>query len=152
MALVGSLIVSKQLAGCRPDPGLGNNLSFVPCPGGWPLKKKLQTSIFLSAEVELQNDEMVFALIHLFFLFLFFFLSFFLLILLHITLFFTPFRYLLHHLSPSHPSAHLYFSSPPLALFFLIFPRVAFPSQILQVFSCCAWQFDILTCNSLLMQ
>lgn len=73
MALVGSLIVSKQLAGCRPDPGLGNNLSFVPCPGGWPLKKKLQTSIFLSTEVELQNDEMVFALIHLFFLFFYLF-------------------------------------------------------------------------------
>lgn len=77
MALMGSLIVSKQLAGCRPDPGLGNNLSFVPCPGGWPLKKKLQTSIFLSTEVELQNDEMVFALIYLFFPFLFLFLSFF---------------------------------------------------------------------------
>lgn len=115
MALVGSLIVSKQLAGCRPDPGLGNNLSFVPCPGGWPLKKKLQTSIFLSTEVELQNDEMVFALIYLFFPFLFLFLSFFpLLILLQIALFFTPFH-----------SAHLYFSPllllPSSASFFHVF-------------------------------
>ena len=97
MALMGSLIVSKQLAGCRPDPGLGNNLSFVPCPGGWPLKKKLQTSIFL------------------FFPFLFLFLSFFsLLILLQIALFFTPFH-----------SAHLYFSPllllPSSASFFHVF-------------------------------
>lgn len=142
MALMGSLIVSKQLAGYRPDPGLGNNLSFVPCPEGWSYKKNkktLQTSIFLSTRMELQNDEMVFALIYLLFPFLFLFSSFF---------FFLPYShcFLLHPLLLSVPSfinlpslcTSLLLLSPLLALFCLIFLCISFPSQMHHAFSCCA--------------
>lgn len=98
--------------------------------------KKLQTSIFLSTGVELQNDELVFALIYLFFPFLLLFLSFsFFLTLLLIALFFTPFP-----LSP--PSfisllplcTTLLLLSPPLALFCLVFSMCFFPISKLLCF------------------
>lgn len=89
-------------------------------------KKNLQTSIFLSTGVELRNDELVFALIYLFFPLPLLFLSFsFLLTLLFLALFFTPFHYLLHNLSASFPSAHHCFSLPSCPLlphFFHAFP------------------------------